>query len=770
MMKSLRAIAFLAIMILHGVTSFAQTKTWIGGASGTWFVPSNWSPAGAPISSDTVIINSDAVITLNVVLNLGSLRVDNNATVTLRAGTNNGVLSGNTIESPGLLVTKGATLILQNTGIAAGDYAFHVAIAANGVAVIDGSLICKGDDAGGDARLQADAGNTGKIYINGVYRNDPSSGNLTGNGTSLIFGTGSFLIMNDDGGTIPSATYDATSTIMITGAKNLSPTFTSNASGDNVYGNIEYDCPAQAANLNMQLPSGLTGNTLIKGNLVIKKTNSFPVLLNTSVQSMYITKNLRIAGPSATVIISNGNSSTTSVNVAKSLVIASGCTLNMQENATGNDTLRIAKNVNIAGTLLTNSTNAGVFEMNGATISNVNITGAITGNITFKINNAQGVRLVAPLILPAKLQLENGAIVGNNNPVTLNSSATDAVIGGTVTSYVNGILKRATATSGAEYLFPIGKPGIYRPIAVIPATATAGIYSAEYIKSNPLKEVGSSAIAPLTALCKTEYWNIESANADGASIKLILNGTVVAAPASPESFDTLVAAHYTNGKWQQEYNAAGVLNPGNSSTGSVTSGTLTSFGPVTFGVLGSTLPIHLISFKAFISGVKTAKLEWITDGIDNGGKFEVMKSTNGRDYKTIAALTSVLGKTQYTATDAQLFGGNNYYLLKVTDREGKLSYSEVVRIIYNDGGVNVVRLAPTATSSTSVLTIVADKNEKANILVYNMQGKIIRNITTSLTTGENNITIDASAFAAGMYKVVLQSNSFRSVTMPLLKN
>ena len=49
--------------------AFAETKTWVGGASGDFHVSSNWSPPGIPQNTDDVIIDGntgvDAIVTLD---------------------------------------------------------------------------------------------------------------------------------------------------------------------------------------------------------------------------------------------------------------------------------------------------------------------------------------------------------------------------------------------------------------------------------------------------------------------------------------------------------------------------------------------------------------------------------------------------------------------------------------------------------------------------------------------------------------------------------
>ncbi len=114
----------------------------------------NWSPSRTPRGNDTVIINQDANIALDINLTLGGLRILNNASVTLDAPANRDVLLfGSTQSSPALLVEEGCNFTMFTSGASG---AFHMAFAIFAKAWINGSFTCRGNTENGDARLEAD--------------------------------------------------------------------------------------------------------------------------------------------------------------------------------------------------------------------------------------------------------------------------------------------------------------------------------------------------------------------------------------------------------------------------------------------------------------------------------------------------------------------------------------------------------------------------------------------------------------------------------------
>jgi len=61
--------------------AFAETKTWVGGASGNFNDGSNWSPPGIPQNSDDVIIDGNLGVNAIVTLN-GPYQVEGTLTIT----------------------------------------------------------------------------------------------------------------------------------------------------------------------------------------------------------------------------------------------------------------------------------------------------------------------------------------------------------------------------------------------------------------------------------------------------------------------------------------------------------------------------------------------------------------------------------------------------------------------------------------------------------------------------------------------------------------
>ncbi|GAA4438628.1 hypothetical protein GCM10023091_19450 [Ravibacter arvi] len=95
-------------------------------------------------------------------------------------------------------------------------------------------------------------------------------------------------------------------------------------------------------------------------------------------------------------------------------------------------------------------------------------------------------------------------------------------------------------------------------------------------------------------------------------------------------------------------------------------------------VVYNPMPVKLVRFTARPSeGV--ILLDWVTSEEVNFERFEILRSKNGRNFKDIGAVTGTGTASTYGFTDTGAENGNNYYRLRMTDRDGSYEYSGIVR-------------------------------------------------------------------------------------------
>ncbi len=182
------------------------------------------------------------------------------------------------------------------------------------------------------------------------------------------------------------------------------------------------------------------------------------------------------------------------LNAGGTLIVDAGVTLTLGGTWTGGGTLTNNGTIVLTG--------PSAFPGSSTTVSAMN-------NLT--INRSGGVTLDKALSVSGVLTLTSGVLSTTSaNLLSITSTATGAVAGGSTSSYVSGPLLRTLPSSlgtGSTYVFPTGK-STYLPLTVKDATTGTGTITltAEAFSSN----AGGTPTVPLSALSNSEYWSLAS--------------------------------------------------------------------------------------------------------------------------------------------------------------------------------------------------------------------------------------------------------------------
>ncbi|MCF0064355.1 T9SS type A sorting domain-containing protein [Dyadobacter chenwenxiniae] len=94
------------------------------------------------------------------------------------------------------------------------------------------------------------------------------------------------------------------------------------------------------------------------------------------------------------------------------------------------------------------------------------------------------------------------------------------------------------------------------------------------------------------------------------------------------------------------------------------------------------LPVKLLSFDASSEG-NAINLAWSSTEETNSDHFDVQRSANGKDWKTIttvAAKGESRSTVDYSAVDNDPFEGENLYRLHMIDKDGTSAYSRILSV------------------------------------------------------------------------------------------
>jgi hypothetical protein len=210
------------------------------------------------------------------------------------------------------------------------------------------------------------------------------------------------------------------------------------------------------------------------------------------------------------------------------------------------------------------------------------------------------------------------------------------------------------------------------------------------------------------------------------------------------------------------------ISPGNSVNGSAKSDVLSSFNLFTFGVVGGDpLPIKLLDFTATKSG-SSANLKWTVDPVDFPQTVEILKSNNGRDFTKVGSVPGVEGVASYNYTDA-LGDGNNYYRLRLIDKDGSVLYSKVAAILNQVNGFAITGFAPTLVTRSVKLSVSSGSGGTMDLYITDMSGKIWRKFGVQLSTGNNEQQLDLSDLSGGVYQVIGVMNGQKTDVIRFVK-
>jgi hypothetical protein len=303
-----------------------STYTWKGANNGAWGTGTNWTPTRTiPAADDILQFNTGTTLTVTGLPNqtIGNLLLSNNTKITLDcngnktltvgngAGTDLDIPSGSSltlIDGVGLTLPAGATTNIDGSLDMSGRFLTIVAAASvnitgtlsnsatiNIAGVITNSGTCINSGTISNSGIFTN-NSTGTITNSGTITNNATgiitqagtlnnsgtltvssgtttvsgtivnSGNVTGAAGYLTFESGGTYQHAQDGGNIPTASWDVHSTCLVTGVTYTIPTI---ASFNQAFGNVTWKCASQ-----MSTESFAAQLTTVNGDLTINNTGS----------------------------------------------------------------------------------------------------------------------------------------------------------------------------------------------------------------------------------------------------------------------------------------------------------------------------------------------------------------------------------------------------------------------------------------------------------------------------------------------------------------
>ena len=735
---------FLFVMICLANIVIAGNKYWVG-TTGNYSDGANWNSLsdgsgtpGAPVNTDDIIIDRNAIITIDGVYFPSSLQITNNAIVefTNASGIARVYTIGGGVISPAFNVASGCTLNVTGTS------AITLTVASGSTASILGTL----DFTGSSSKMDNGFG-TGiaTLKTGGKIRYGGTSANGIGSISTLILETGSIYEVYKNGGSFPTATYHPNSLVLNTGSIANPATFAMN-SATGSYGNYEFNSPG-----NTNSTSGLNNNCTFN-NLTITNNGSGKWVFSTNGITPY-------------TLTINGN-----------LTLAAGTTLDINRAGSGSQTTTILVNGNVLnnGTITETNANTGsLIELGGGTSSTFStVVNGINNDVSMRINKTSGaiVTALTDITLPnssfSKLTLTSGHIdmLTNNKLLFIQNPSFTALIGGSIGSHIIGKLKRSSNEIGG-YGFPVSNNAAQLAKATITTSSTNTTdWTVDFL---PVNSNATSGLAPGTIDIVSSYaWDISRTGATPANadfLTLFYGGLTTSQVLIPAQVKVV---RWNGAAWDNFGGTDGggsVDNALGSTGGAAPTDPITSFGTFAIGGIIGVLPVEF----SYFNGVRSNEKHILSWKINNTGSdninMQVQRSADGRIFNSIYSSTATALRCllPFENMDEQPLPGNNYYRIKTEDARGKVKYSSVILLFNKQPGLSIISMSPNPVSKSGLtkLNIASIHDNNIQLIVRDMQGKQCMHKTgIRLLTGNNQLNLDLSVLSSGTYQLSVISN------------
>ncbi|HEX7367457.1 MAG TPA: hypothetical protein VF273_10200 [Pelobium sp.] len=162
----------------------------------------------------------------------------------------------------------------------------------------------------------------------------------------------------------------------------------------------------------------------------------------------------------------------------------------------------------------------------------------------------------------------------------------------------------------------------------------------------------------------------------------------------------------------------------------------------------SILPVTLSSFKSKREA-NTVNVIWSTVSEANSDYFEVLKSSDGKNFTAIGIVRAANNSNQkvnYNFKDVNPIKGANYYQLNMVDLDGSSKKSIIVSTQFDIERADF-SVYTDANNGTLALNVYSDKAKSAVFSIYDLAGKKIISKNIKLQPGSNSFGFNLNSNA-----------------------
>lgn len=181
------------------------------------------------------------------------------------------------------------------------------------------------------------------------------------------------------------------------------------------------------------------------------------------------------------------------------------------------------------------------------------------------------------------------------------------------------------------------------------------------------------------------------------------------------------------------------------------------------------LPLKLLSFSGTYHN-EQALLHWATADEVDSDNFEIQRSLNAVDFISVSKVLPRHGintNVLYNFTDNLVNVPSNiyYYRLKMTDRDGKINYSQVLLLHRNNKQENNISIRPNPVIGATNVYLTSSSTSLVEFQVVDLTGRIMFKQKITVFKGNNSIAINnIHNLPAGFYIIQAFNGNDKLIT------
>jgi hypothetical protein len=169
--------------------------------------------------------------------------------------------------------------------------------------------------------------------------------------------------------------------------------------------------------------------------------------------------------------------------------------------------------------------------------------------------------------------------------------------------------------------------------------------------------------------------------------------------------------------------------------------------------VSSVLPVRLVRFGAAKNNDKV-DLKWTASSEVNSQDYIVERRISGREFEGIGRVASNNSpdrQSTYRLTDNNPANGINYYRLKMVDRDGTFSYSNIVSVEFKSFSQSFMLDNVRMNNGTIKLNVSSSRQQTLNIVAVDAAGRVVLKKQVQLQPGSNTLVNNIPAVNKGIY-------------------